>query len=258
MLEKILNRFKNINQSRDHLKSKSKQKQKVKQKVNKITNNKEEIKEYIEYINFNNKKIEIIRKNRQKNIYIKVLPPKDNLSECMIKITCSKSVSQKYLKQLLENRWDKILLNIQKVSNKYKNSSKYNISGLNKGDEYYIFGEKHILEKDYTLTELEKKYKKILYAEILKYGEQKAIEMNVSVLNWTIRKMKTRWGSCNISKKRICINLELVKRDKSCLEYVIVHELAHLLEKNHNKRFYSIVYKYYPNYIEVEKVLKLE
>lgn len=257
MLEKILNRFKNINQSRDHLKPKAKlnQKQKVKPKVNKITNNKEEIKEYI---NFNNKKIEIIRKNRQKNIYIKVLPQKDNLSECMIKITCSKMVTQKYLKQLLENRWDKILLNIQKVSNKYRNSSKYNISGLNKGDEYYIFGEKHILEKDYTLTELEKKYRKILYAEILKYGEQKAIEMNVSVLNWTIRKMKTRWGSCNISKKRICINLELVKRDKSCLEYVIVHELAHLLEKTHNKRFYSIVSKYYPNYIQVEKILKLE
>ena len=61
--------------------------------------------------------------------------------------------------------------------------------------------------------------------------------MNVQVNDWGVKKMKTRWGSCNISAGRIWMNLELVKRPAQCLEYIIVHEMVHLLERLHNDRF---------------------
>ena len=52
-----------------------------------------------------------------------------------------------------------------------------------------------------------------------------------------IRKMKTRWGSCNVSARRVWLNLELIKKPVACLEYVLVHELVHLRERHHNDRF---------------------
>ena len=54
---------------------------------------------------------------------------------------------------------------------------------------------------------------------------------------YRVRKMRTRWGSCNIHKARVWISLELIKYPLECLEYVVVHELTHLLEPSHNKRF---------------------
>ena len=52
-----------------------------------------------------------------------------------------------------------------------------------------------------------------------------------------IRKMKTRWGTCNAAARRIWLNLELAKKPPSCLEYVLVHEMVHLIERAHNERF---------------------
>jgi len=65
---------------------------------------------------------------------------------------------------------------------------------------------------------------------------------------WVIKKMKTKWGSCNIEHKRILINLELAKKSKRCLEYIIVHELVHLLERHHNDNFLSLMNKFMPNW----------
>ena len=56
---------------------------------------------------------------------------------------------------------------------------------------------------------------------------------------WRIKRMKTRWGTCNIAKRRIWLNLELAKRPEECLEYILVHELVHLLEPGHSKKFYA-------------------
>lgn len=67
--------------------------------------------------------------------------------------------------------------------------------------------------------------------------------------------MKTRWGTCNRSAERIWINLELAKRSYRCLEYIVVHEMTHLIEKYHNKRFYSLMDKFMPGWKEVRKEL---
>lgn len=65
--------------------------------------------------------------------------------------------------------------------------------------------------------------------------------LGVEVADWGIKKMKTKWGSCNVKARRIWLNLELAKKPAHCLEYIVVHELAHLLEKHHNDRFTAIV-----------------
>lgn len=72
--------------------------------------------------------------------------------------------------------------------------------------------------------------------------------MAVSPAEWRIRKMKTRWGSCNIQKRRIWLNLELAKLPAHCLEYVVVHEMTHLLERGHNPRFYALMDAFLPGW----------
>jgi len=60
--------------------------------------------------------------------------------------------------------------------------------------------------------------------------------------------MKTKWGSCNIEKKHIVLNLELAKKPAVCLEYILVHELVHLLERKHNARFKMFMDNFMPNW----------
>lgn len=72
--------------------------------------------------------------------------------------------------------------------------------------------------------------------------------MNVSVNEWRIRSMTTRWGSCTPSSKRIRLNLKLAQYPPECLELVIVHELTHLLESSHSKRFYEILQRHLPDW----------
>jgi predicted metal-dependent hydrolase len=65
--------------------------------------------------------------------------------------------------------------------------------------------------------------------------------LGVQVAFWGIKKMKTKWGSCNIDAGRIWLNLELAKKPVQCLEYIVVHELVHLLERHHNDRFTGLM-----------------
>jgi len=70
--------------------------------------------------------------------------------------------------------------------------------------------------------------------------------------------MKTRWGSCNIQAKRIWLNLELAKKPPECLEYVLVHELVHLLERRHNERFMTFMSRFMPSWQSGRDVLRGE
>ena len=72
--------------------------------------------------------------------------------------------------------------------------------------------------------------------------------MGVSIGRVRVQKMKTRWGSCNPLTKSILINLELAKKPSECLEYIVVHELAHLLEPTHNSRFSAIMDRHLPKW----------
>lgn len=79
--------------------------------------------------------------------------------------------------------------------------------------------------------------------------------LNVKVANYFLQRMKTKWGSCNHSAGHIRLNTELVKKPKDLLEYVLIHEMAHLLEPTHNERFTSILQSYYPTWREARAEL---
>jgi len=81
-------------------------------------------------------------------------------------------------------------------------------------------------------------------------------EMSVKVNEFAIRKMKTRWGSCNSRIGRIRLNLELAKKPSECLEYVVVHEMAHLIERGHGGRFIALMDKYLPKWRYLKDVLE--
>ena len=72
--------------------------------------------------------------------------------------------------------------------------------------------------------------------------------IGVNVAEWGIRKMKTRWGSCNVDVGRIWVNLELAKKPSECLEYLVVHEMVHLLERRHNDQFKAYMDRFMPQW----------
>jgi predicted metal-dependent hydrolase len=80
--------------------------------------------------------------------------------------------------------------------------------------------------------------------------------IGVQANQWGIKAMKTRWGSCNTIKKRIWLNLYLTHQPLGCLEYVLVHELVHLLEASHNHRFYALMSEFMPDWQVYSALLK--
>jgi len=79
--------------------------------------------------------------------------------------------------------------------------------------------------------------------------------VGVMASSWGVKKMKTKWGSANIEAKRIWFNLELAKKPPECLEYIVVHELVHLLERKHNARFQSHMDRFLPDWRERKDLL---
>jgi predicted metal-dependent hydrolase len=91
-------------------------------------------------------------------------------------------------------------------------------------------------------------YREHLKAEIPPLVDKWQDVIGVELDDWGVKLMKTKWGSCNIEARRIWLNLELAKKPLRCLEYIIVHELVHLLERNHNDRFRAYMNKFLPSW----------
>jgi predicted metal-dependent hydrolase len=72
--------------------------------------------------------------------------------------------------------------------------------------------------------------------------------LGVQPAAWGIKRMKTKWGACNVKAQRIWLNLELAKKPVQCLEYIVVHELMHLIERHHNDRFISLMDRHLPHW----------
>lgn len=103
---------------------------------------------------------------------------------------------------------------------------------------------------------LDKWYRNILKdtaPEIIKKWETR---LGARVNKLYVRKMKSHWGSCNYEKQTMRLNSELAKREKKCLEYVIVHEMLHFFEKGHNRNFYRLLDKYIPSWKDIKKKMK--
>ena len=101
----------------------------------------------------------------------------------------------------------------------------------------------------------EKFYRNELEEIIPKLVEKWQKKVGVTAKEVKIRKMKTKWGTCNDKDKRIWLNLELAKKPFHCINYVFVHELVHLIEKNHSKQFIQLLESALPNWEYIKKEL---
>ncbi len=103
---------------------------------------------------------------------------------------------------------------------------------------------------------VEQFYRDFLKKEIPVYISRYESVMGVAVSSFGVKKMKTRWGSCNHKARRIWINLDLARKSPECLEYLIVHEMVHILEPSHNARFKALMNRFYPDWKAVRAELK--
>ena len=208
-----------------------------------------------------------IEKKKVKNINIKVH------SDMQVYVSCPKRANIEYVKQIILSKLNWIENRIQKLKEREQKENKKYVSE----EEHYFNGKKYILEiypvekaklsyikiKDQRYinmyipenTTIENKeklmkkfYEKNLIPKINEYIAKWSLVLNVNPKEYKLRKMKTLWGSCNITKQTILFNTELAKKSDKAIEYVVVHELMHLIERYHNKRFYSLLDYYYPNW----------
>lgn len=110
-------------------------------------------------------------------------------------------------------------------------------------------------EAGHRLEVLDRWYRKQLKLELAPLIVKWELVLGVKAASWGIRKMKTRWGSCNPRTKQLWFNLELAKKPSECLEYVVVHELVHLLEKHHDAHFRALMSQFLPQWPRIRDEL---
>ena len=209
----------------------------------------------MEYI-LNNIKynVEIKRKRTNKRTYIRI---KDNN---IIYVTTNILVPDFYIKSLIKANEKSILkMIIHKQKENIWNDKFYylgkNYEVINTTNKRIEFIDNKVLIGKVDIDSFYKKEAKKLFKERLDYWYN-SFSRKIPEPKLTIRKMKTRWGVCNTKDKKITLNLELIKHDITYLDYVINHELSHLVYSNHSKDFWNLVEENYPNYKKKKKKMK--
>ena len=103
-------------------------------------------------------------------------------------------------------------------------------------------------DRDTREAVMQRWYRQHLRSQLPSLLEKWEAKLGVSINEVRIKKMKTLWGSCNVEAKRIWLNLELAKKSESCLVYILVHEMVHLLERTHNDRFRALMDGFLPHW----------
>ncbi len=215
--------------------------------------------------------VEVVQKNI-KNIYIKVSPP-----DGYVRISAPKRMELDVVKDFAVSKIEWIIKHRNFIRNQKKYiPKKYLTREIHefRGNDYLL----KVIECDsppkvlLTLTEIElyvrpnatvvqrEKYLNKWYRaelneiipNIIAKWENK---IGVKSSSFSVKKMRTRWGTCNIKTKKIWLNLELAKKTVECLEYVVLHELVHLLERKHNSKFVGYMNRFMPDWKVYKKQL---
>ncbi len=110
--------------------------------------------------------------------------------------------------------------------------------------------------KEHLITEWYKEQARLLFEQSLDKVHPLVEEQGIVKPSITVRKMKTRWGSCSWSRNKITLNSELVKAPGPCIDYVVLHELAHFKHRKHDYEFYNFLTEIMPDWKERRKLLK--
>lgn len=216
-------------------------------------------------------KVEVVRKDI-KNIHLSVYPPNGS-----VRLASPREVKDETIRLFVVSKigW------IRRQQRRFQKQEREGVKEYLQRESHYFLGKRYLLkiiEKDHapaisvssrvltmavrpgTTVEkrqqiLEQWYRGQLREVLAPLVEKWKKKIHVDIDSWTIRKMRTKWGTCNTDSKRISFNLELAKKPVECIEFIVVHELVHLLERRHSPRFQSLVEKYLPDWKKRKRYL---
>lgn len=216
--------------------------------------------------------IEVIRKDI-KNIHLSIHPPKGR-----VRIATPRKMSDEAVRLFAISK----LSWIKKQQKHFDGQERHSPRELVSGESHYFLGQRYLLKVSETkgIQRVKMKNKKTISLFVKKNNTMLTRErvlnqwyrqelkkiipdiiskweqiLGVKVRDWGIKLMKTKWGTCNSSDQRIWINLDLAKKSLKCIEYILVHEMIHLIEKNHNEKFRKLLNSNFPNWQAVRSEL---
>ncbi|PLR64534.1 metal-dependent hydrolase [Pseudomonas sp. QC2] len=207
-----------------------------------------------------------------KNLHISVLPP-----EGRVRVSAPEHLSDTALRTAVIHR----LAWIRRQQRDFTTQPRQTERKMVSGETHYLWGRRYRLDVIERAGKTEIKLSKTRIRFFIR--PEAGLESRIRILNewyrcqlkervqvliggwqeklgvvpsfWGVKKMKTKWGSCNTQAKRIWLNLELSKKSPECLEFILVHELVHLLERHHNHRFSKLIDGYLPRWRESRALL---
>ncbi len=218
-----------------------------------------------EILQIANLEIDVVRKDI-KNMHLAVYPPHGR-----IRLAVPQNTDEEVLRLFAISKLGWIKKHVKNFKEQARETKRDYVSG----ESHYFWGKRYILEveehdghskvnitgtkkihfivskgasvddKARIMKEWYRKQLKIQIPSLIKKWEG---VIGVKAHDWGVKQMKTKWGACNTDAKRIWMNLELAKKPPICLEYILVHELVHLHERNHNDRFISLMNEFMPKW----------
>ncbi|MBP7710430.1 MAG: M48 family metallopeptidase [Rickettsiales bacterium] len=215
----------------------------------------------------------LLLQKRIRNLHLRILPPTGE-----VRVSAPVRLSLVQIKKFVEQRIDwirdkqievknrKIIAPLKFISGEIHNffGESFKLQVLENSKSNAVEVREDVLEmrlKNTTTIQQRKKilddfYRKNLTAKIPEIVAKYEAKMNVRVAEFRIKKMKTRWGTCNVRARRIWLSLELAKKPLECLEFIVVHEMTHLFERKHNQKFYALMDKFLPEWKKLDVILK--
>lgn len=208
-------------------------------------------------LTYNDKDYDIVieKKLNQKNTYIRVK------KDLKITVTTNYFTTNHFIEKLVEENFDRICRMIDAQEKKKINNNGF----FYLGKKYVVIysdkkgisfdEDKVYIENNFDVDKWYKSEAKKIFLERLDYNYSKFTK-NIPYPKLRIRKMTTRWGVCNIKTHVITLNLELMKRDIGYLDYVIIHEMSHLIHGDHSRNFWKLVEDNMPDYKKYREEMK--
>ncbi len=218
-----------------------------------------------EKIAFANIEIDVVRKDI-KNMHLAVYPPHGR-----IRLSAPSRTDAEVLRLFAISKLSWIKKQVKNFNEQARETKRDYVSG----ESHYYNGKRYLLEVKHhegfnkvklvgtnkiqiwvkTETTIEERamvmkewYRKELKKQLPQLITKWEKVIGVKCNDWGVKQMRTKWGACNTTDKRIWLNLELAKKPTICLEYILVHELVHLHERNHNDKFIALMDKFMPKW----------
>lgn len=214
--------------------------------------------------------IEVCKKNI-KNMHLYVKPPDGHVT-----VSAPLSMSEAAIERFVRTKLTWVKKQVAKFDSQPRQSEREYVSG----ETLYVWGKQYYLQTEYgsknslvlsgnkailtvrkESTEKQREnftrewYRELLKAEIARLLPKWEKATGLKASGWQTKYMTTRWGTCNTETGKIWLNLQLAKKTPECLEYVILHELIHIVEKKHDEKFIALMDRYMPMWREVRSTL---